>query len=151
MEKGDFDVQLWPAWRNQKHQFGTGGHWLASQSANPDAAWAWLKTEASREAFEVSGLFNPVIITTPARRSFSGPDAYADTGPEHFNVFYDTLDLHPDTAPIPAPPWSNPMTNIFTRYTGLAMSGEMEPQAALDEMQRELEDLTARQSGFYGE
>ena len=28
MEKGDFDVQLWPAWRNQKHQFGVGGHWL---------------------------------------------------------------------------------------------------------------------------
>ena len=30
MEKGDFDSQLWPAWRNQKHQFGTGGHWLSA-------------------------------------------------------------------------------------------------------------------------
>lgn len=151
MEKGDFDVQLWPAWKNQKHQFGTGGHWLASQSAHPDEAWTWLLGEASREGFAVSGLYNPVIITTPARRSFSGADAYETTGPANYQVFYDTLDKHPDTAPIPAPPWSNPMTTIFTRYTGLAMSGEMEPKAALDEMQRELEELTARQSGFYGE
>lgn len=151
MEKGDFDVQLWPKWRNQKHQFGTGGKWLASQSEHPDEGWAYMKAEVSREGFDVHGFFNPYIITTPTRRSYCNAEAFEETGPEHWQVFYDTLDKHPDTAPIPAPPWSIAMTNIFTRYTGLAMAGEMEPKAALDEMQVELEDLVARQPEYYGE
>ena len=79
-----------------------------------------------------------MIITTPSRRSLSQEDAYAETGPANSKVFYDTLDKHPSTAPIPAPPWANPMTSIFTRYTGLGMSGEMDAQQTMDEMQREL-------------
>ncbi|MCY3799556.1 MAG: substrate-binding domain-containing protein [Chloroflexi bacterium] len=149
MEKGDFDVQLWPAWRNQKHQFGTGGHWLSNTSNAPDEAWEFMKIEVSHEGFQSSIFFNPVIITTPARRSYSQKDAYESTGPANSDVFYDTLDEHPSTAPIPAPPWSNPMTTIFTTYTGFATSGEMEPQQALDEMQAELESLTNREGRKY--
>ena len=151
MEKGDFDVQIWPAWRNQKHQFGTGGKWLASMSKNPDEAWEYIKAEVSREGFDVHGFYNPYIITTPARRSYCNAEAFAETGPEHWQVFYDTLDAHPDTAPIPAPPWSIAETNIFTRYTGLAMTGDLSPQDALDKMQDELVDLVERQPEFYGD
>jgi multiple sugar transport system substrate-binding protein len=150
MVKGDFDVQLWPSWRNQKHQFGTGGMWLSTTSENPDDAWKYIKTYVSNEAYDVNGLFNPVILTTPARRSRSGRDAFESTGPANSDIFYDTLDKHPDTAPIPAPPWSIEMTSIFTRFTGLAMAGEMRPKKALDEMQEELEALTARQPKYYG-
>ena len=53
------------------------------------------------------------------------------------------------TSPIPAPPWSNPMTTVFTTYTGFATSGQMEPQQALDEMQAELESLTNREARKY--
>jgi multiple sugar transport system substrate-binding protein len=151
MEKGDFDVQLWPAWRNQKHQFGTGGRILSSASGAADVAWDFIKFEISREGFAVSGWFNPVIITTASRRSLSQADAFAETGPANYQVFYDTLDKHPSTSPIPAPPWANPMTSIFTRYTGLAMSGQLEPQETMDEMQRELEELGARQPQYYGD
>lgn len=149
MEKGDFDVQLWPAWRNQKHQFGTGGNWLASGAEHPDEGFEWIKTYVSHDGYAVNGFFNPVIITTPARRSLAGPDAFEATGPANSQVFYDTLDKHPDTAPIPAPPWSIAMTNVFTRFTGLAMSGELEPQQALDDMQAELVELTERQPEYY--
>lgn len=151
MEYGAFDVQLWPAWRNQKHQFGTGGKWLAAMSDHPDEAWEYIKAEVSREGFDVHGFFNPVITTTPTRRSYCNAEAFAETGPPNWQVFYDTLDKHPSTAPIPAPPWSIAETNIFTRYTGLAMAGEMEPQEALDKMQDELVDLVERQPEFYGE
>lgn len=150
MEPGSFDAQLWPAWKNQKHQFGTGGHMLASQAPHADETWEFIKLEISREGFAVSGWFNP-IITTPTRRSLSGAEGFADFGLSNYEIFYGTLDDHPDTAPIPAPPWSNPMTNIFTRFTGLAMSGQMGAQEAMDEMQRELEDLTARQPKYYGD
>ena len=151
MEKGDFDVQYWPNWRNQKHQFGTGGHWLSTTSTAPDEAWEFMKIEVSHEGFQSSIFFNPVIITTPSRRSYSQADAFESTGPANSDVFYGTLDDHPSTSPIPAPPWSNPMTTIFTTYTGFAMSGEMGPQQALDEMQAELESLTNRQPEYYAD
>ena len=151
MEKGDFDVQLWPAWRNQKHQFGTGGHWLASGATAPDEAWEFMKIEVSHEGFQASPFFNPVIITTSARRSYSQAEHYESTGPANYEVFYDTLDKHPSTSPIPAPPWANPMTTIFTTGTSNAMSGAMSPQDALDQMQAELEALTARQPQYYAD
>ena len=92
-----------------------------------------------------------MIITTPSRRSYAQKDAFETTGPANSDVFYSTLDDHPSTSPIPAPPWSNPMTTIFTTYTGFATSGQMEPQQALDEMQSELEALTNRQPQYYAD
>ncbi|HXF63357.1 MAG TPA: hypothetical protein VNK95_17140, partial [Caldilineaceae bacterium] len=87
---------------------------------------------------------------TPARRSMATEQRYAETGPAHWQVFYDTLDKHPDTAPIPAPPISNPMTTIFTTYTSRAMTFELSPQEALDGMQADLEELFERQgAGMY--
>ena len=151
MEKGDFDVQYWPNWRNQKHQFGTGGHWLATVATAPDEAWEFMKIEVSHEGFQSSEFFNPVIITTPARRSYSQANAFETTGPANSDVFYGTLDDHPSTSPIPAPPWSNPMTTVFTTGTSNAMSGAMSPKDALDQMQQELEDLTARQPQYYAD
>jgi hypothetical protein len=93
---------------------------------------------------QAHGALSPVIRTTPSRRSMCTAESFDSTGPAHWQVFYDTLDKHPDTAPIPAPPISNPMTTLFTNYTGRAMTGELSPQAALDGMQAELEDLFAR-------
>ena len=144
MEPGTFDVQLMPRWESQRHQFGTGGKFMFAQGENKDMVWEFLKMEVSIPAYEVSGLYNPVVLTTPARRSRVNAEAFADTGPEHWEVFYSTLDDYPDTGPIPAPPISNPMTNIFTTNTGLAMTFELTAQEALDKMQSELEELYAR-------
>jgi ABC-type glycerol-3-phosphate transport system substrate-binding protein len=145
MENGSFDVQFWPEWKSQKHQMGTGGHWLFSGGGNQDRAWEYLKFSISLEAMQMNTLFVPTVFTTPARRSMATEAAFAETGPPNSKVFYATLDERPDTTPIPGPPASNEMTNIFTRYTGLAMTGEQSPQDALDGMQAELEALWARQ------
>ena len=142
-ENGSFDVQLFPKWVNQRHQFGTGGQWISLASEHKEEAWAYSKFRVSKEGM---GLWYGAngIITTPSRRSMLVETAFEKTGPAHWQVFYDTLDKHPDTAPIPAPPISNPMTTLFTSYTGKAMTGELEPQQAMDELQKELEDLVAR-------
>ena len=71
-------------------------------------------------------------------------ERFANSGPANWHVFYDTVDARPDTGPIPAPVFSIELTNIFTRYTSLAVSLEQSPQDALDNMQAELEDLYAR-------
>lgn len=141
--KGSFDVQLFPKWKNQRHQFGTGGQWIAAKSDHKEEAWTYSKFRTSKEGM---GLWYGAngIITTPSRRSMLIESAFEKTGPAHWQVFYDTLDKHPDTAPIPAPPISNPMTTLFTSYTGKAMTGELTAQQAMDQLQKELEDLVAR-------
>jgi ABC-type glycerol-3-phosphate transport system substrate-binding protein len=145
MPMGDFDVQLFPKWENQRHQFGTGANFMFAASEFKDVAWEYVKFRISKEAMAAHGVFNPVTRTTPSRRSMANAERYSVTGPAHWEVFYDTLDKHPDTAPIPAPPISNPMTTLFTAYTARAMTFELSPQEALDGMQKELEDLFARQ------
>ena len=144
MAKDAFDAQLWPAWASQRHQFGVCAKFMFGQSKNKDVMWDYMKFEVSEDGMKASGYFNPVILTTPCRRSMCNAEAFAETGPAHWQTFYDTLDKHPTTAPIPAPPIANPMTTIFTSYTSRAMNKEMTPQAALDGMQDELVQLVAR-------
>ncbi len=141
--KGSFDVQLFPKWKSQRHQFGTGGQWMAAAGEHKEEAWKFMSYRISKEAMAAWYGANG-IITTPSRRSMLVPEAFAETGPEHWQVFYDTLDKHPDTSPIPAPPISNPMTTLFTNYTARAMTGELSPQEAMDGLQKELEELVAR-------
>ncbi len=139
-----FQAQFWPKWKSQRHQFGVCAKFLFKGSEHADLGWEYLKHEVSLDAMNVHGWFNPFIITTPARRSMLTAERFAETGPTNWQVFYDTLDKHPDTAPIPAPPKSNPMTTIFTKYTSIAMTFEQSPKDALDAMQKDLEELFAR-------
>jgi multiple sugar transport system substrate-binding protein len=140
MQPDAYDVQFFPRWKSQRHQFGAAGYVIFQQAKNKDLAWEFMKHSVSKEVMELFFEGNP---STPTRRSMMTAERYATTGPKNWKVFYDTLDRFPDTGPIPAPPESNPMTTIYTRYTGLAVTGEMQPQAALDAMQTDLEALWA--------
>jgi multiple sugar transport system substrate-binding protein len=145
MEKGSFDVQFWPRWKSQRHQFGTGGAWILNGSASEDAAWEFVKFNTATDIM----LMIPWMAsasTTPVRRSMNTAEYWGQTGIENWNVFYDALDKRSDTGPIPAPVFSIEMTNIYTRFTSLATSGELAPKDALDGMQAELEALYARNS-----
>jgi len=146
MANGSFDVMLWPKAATQRHQFGTGGKFIFQQSQEQDLAWDYCKHTVSIEGMRA---FYVAPISTPTRRSFMNAEFYAETGPEHWQVFQDTLDKHPSTSPIPAPPCSNPMTTTFTKFTGLATNGEMTPQAALDGMQTELLEIFERAGDMY--
>ena len=144
MEPGSFEVQYWPVWKSQRHQFGTAGAWILDGTPGEDAAWEFLKFNTNPDVM----MLIPWIAsasTTPVRRSMHTEAYWGPTGLQNWNVFYDALDERPDTAPIPAPPFSVEMTNIYTRYTSLATNGDRTPQAALDGMQSELAALYARQ------
>jgi ABC-type glycerol-3-phosphate transport system substrate-binding protein len=141
LKKDQFDVQFWPKWKTQRHQFGTAGFAILEAAKDKDAAWEWCKYFSGKPAMEA---FYAQNTTTPTRRSMMTQARYGDTGPEHWQCFYDTLDKYPDTAPIPAPKQANPMTNILTKYTSLAMSLEKTPKEALDLMQADLEKLFAQ-------
>lgn len=145
MKPGDFDVQFWPQWASQRHQLGVGAAWILNGTAHENEAWEFVKFTTAREIMELVGFFGELTRTTPVRRSMNNEERYSKSGPPNWHVFYDTLDKRSDTGPIPAPVFSIELTNIYTRFTSLATSGEQTPQQALDGMQAELEALYARQ------
>ncbi|MFP3461999.1 extracellular solute-binding protein [Arthrobacter globiformis] len=144
MGANDFDVQFFPRWKTQRHQFGTAGYAIMKTAKDKDAAWEWIKFSASREAME---LIFPNPITTPARRSMVNERLYAGKGPAHWKVFYDTLDRFPTTGPIPAPPQQAAVETALMKNVSLAVSGdEQQLKQALSSMQRDLELALRRQS-----
>ncbi|MFF2316385.1 extracellular solute-binding protein [Arthrobacter sp. NPDC058097] len=144
MGANDFDVQFFPRWKTQRHQFGTAGYAIMKTAKDKDAAWEWIKFSASREAME---LIFPNPITTPARRSMVNERLYAGKGPAHWKVFYDTLDRFPTTGPIPAPPQQAAVETALMKNVSLAVSGdEQQLKQALGSMHRDLELALRRQS-----
>lgn len=138
VDPSTFSVTHMPRWKTQRHQFGTAGFMIMDKSPNKDAAWEMAKfrvaSETVRQNFANSS-------SVPTRRSLV-KELYEDTYKfKDWQVFYDTLDKFPDTAPIPQPVKANQVTAIFTKYVGLAMTQDMTPKAALEQMDGELTEL----------
>ncbi len=82
--------------------------------------------------------------TTPARRSMLTAERYRETGPNHWQVFYDTLDKFPDTGPIPAPPQVAEVEQVLLKHTGTALASRRSVAPALRRMQSDLEKAMER-------
>jgi ABC-type glycerol-3-phosphate transport system substrate-binding protein len=135
MKPDAFDVQLFPKWKTQRHLFGTGGYAIFKSSKQKDLAWEILKLLIKPTSFDIIA---PGNVTTPTRKSLMTAERYSATGPKNWKVFYDTLTDHPDTAPIPAPPYYNALaTALNTRTTEALSTGNA--KAALDGLQADLE------------
>ena len=137
MAEDAFDVQFFPKWRTQRHQFGAAGYAIMKTSTRKDEAWEWIKFCATKEAMELA---MPLPTTTPTRRSMVNEALYAGKGPAHWKVFYDTLDEFPSSGPIPAPPQqaaveSALIKNVLGAVTGSAAN--IKP--AMSTLQRDLE------------
>jgi ABC-type glycerol-3-phosphate transport system substrate-binding protein len=141
MADGSFDVQYFPKWRSQRHLFGAGGYGILKSSKNKDLAWEFVKSLVSAKNLEV---LIPGNTTTFPRKSMMTAERYSTTGPKNWQVFYDTLTKHPETAPIPAPPYYQAMAIALNKRTTEAMSSG-KAKAALDGLQGDLE--TAMKTG----
>lgn len=139
MKPGSFDVQFFPKWKTQRHLFGANGYGLFAQSKKKALGWEFLKSLVRPQGIDA---LIPNNTSTPTRRSMMTAQRYANTGPAHWQVFYDTLTQHPDTAPIPAPPYYNAMAIALNKWTSQAMSTN-DAKSALDGMQRDLESAYA--------
>ncbi|MEU6147951.1 extracellular solute-binding protein [Streptomyces sp. NPDC047081] len=141
MKADAFDVQYFPRWRTQRHQFGAAGYALLRTSKKQDEAWEFIKYAARRDT--LMRLFD-TNQTTPARRSMLTAGRYQESGPRHWQVFYDTLDKFPDTGPIPAPPQVAEVTEVLLKYTGTALASPRSVRPALRRMQGDLEKAMER-------
>lgn len=140
VDPATYSVTLMPKWKTQRHQFGTAGYFIMDKSANKDAAWELAKFRIKKETMTAQFSSGSSV---PTRRSLASlyDSVY---GFKDYAVFYDTLDKAPDTGPIPQPPQANEITASFTKNIGLAMTQELQPQAALDQMQTEFEAILKR-------
>lgn len=120
MTPDQYDVQFFPRWRTQRHQFGAAGYTIMRTTKKAEQAWEWIKYTATKEAMELAF---PVPATTPTRRSMVNDNLYKGVGPEHWKRFYDTLDRFPDTGPIPAPPAQAAVETALIRHVSTALSG----------------------------
>lgn len=133
----EYDVTFFPKMRGQRHQFGAGGYAMMETSPRKDEAWEWMKYCVSVEGM---GIAHPKPDSSIPRRTMNAERYGAGTGPQHWQVFYDTLDKFPTTGPIPAPPQqaaveSALIKNVVTTIT----SGPGGVRRGLETMQRDLE------------
>ncbi|ACQ79090.1 extracellular solute-binding protein family 1 [Beutenbergia cavernae DSM 12333] len=142
MAEDEFDVQFFPRWRTQRHQFGAAGYAIMSTSPRKDEAWEWIKFTASRDGMELA---YPLPSTTPTRRSMVNEARYAGKGPRHWEVFYDTLDRFPTTGPIPAPPQQAAVETALIKNISAAVGGSASGvPRALANLQRDLTQALGR-------
>lgn len=120
MSPEQYDVQFFPRWRSQRHQFGAAGYAVMKTTRKADQAWEWIKYTASKEAMQLAF---PTPSTTPTRRSMVNDSLYTGVGPEHWSRFYDTLDRFPTSGPIPAPPQQAAVETALIRNVSTALSG----------------------------
>jgi ABC-type glycerol-3-phosphate transport system substrate-binding protein len=141
MRPDAYDVQYFPRWRTQRMQYGAAGYALLRTSKKQDEAWEFIKYAARKDT--LTRLFR-TNQTTPARRSMLTPDRYAETGPNRWQVFYDTLDKFPDTGPIPAPPQVAEVEQVLLKHTGTALASPRSVRPALRRLQGDLEKAMER-------
>jgi multiple sugar transport system substrate-binding protein len=142
MSPTQFDMQYFPAWSTQKHLLGDAGYAMLKSSKNKEIAWEFMKslTEPAALGSLVAG-----NTSTPTRRSMMTSSRYAPTGPNHWDVFYGTLDKFPNTTPIPAPPYYQQLATAFAARTTQAMSSG-NAKSALDGLQSDLEGFASSSS-----
>lgn len=141
MTPQDYDVTYFPQWKGQRHQFGAAGYAIMSTSQRKDEAWEWIKFCCTAEGMSLA---IPAPNTTPVRRSLCNGDFYSAKGPEHWSVYYDTLDTLP-CGPIPAPPQQAAVeTALIKNVVGAVTAGsDAGVRSTLATMQRDL-DLALR-------
>lgn len=136
MAADQYDVAYFPGHRSQQHQFGASGYAIMSSSKRKDEAWEWLKFVVSPEGMRIA---QTKPDSSSARRSYN-TELYESAGPQHWSVFYDTLDRFPTTAPIPAPPQEAAVETALLKNVLNAVTGSQENvRVALGDLQRDLD------------
>lgn len=133
----DYDVTYFPKMKGQRHQFGAAGYAMMATSERKEEAWAWMKYNVSAEGMRLARTKPDSNYT---RRSVNDEVYGAGIGPEHWRVFYDTLDKFPTTGPIPAPPQQAAVESaLIKNVVATITNGKSGVRRGLEIMQRDLE------------
>lgn len=136
MKRTDYDAAYFPKGRTQQHQFGSTGYTIMKSSDKKDAAWEWIKFCSSLDGMRI---VRRKPDSTAARRSWN-TELYKNAGPRHWDIFYNTVDKFPTSAPIPAPPQEAAVESALIKNVTSAVTGSRtHVKVALKNLQRDLE------------
>jgi len=130
----DYDIMYWPKVERQINEVGIGTIPIMASSEHPEEAWKFLKYTLTKEAQEYLGKLGWAMTS---RRSVSY-DAEIMSPPEHFRIYYDSLD---NSMYVPSPPEYNIVENIWLRYLGLITANEISAEEACKAAYREMSDV----------
>ncbi len=142
MTRDDYDVVFMPKWTTQRHQFGTSGLAITTNTKLADQAYEMVKHLTRKE--NMGAYVKGGVHTSPRRSVNNDPEQSKAIGPNNPTIFYDALDKFPGSAPIPAPPPNKDFTATFVKYVGLAMSNELSAKDALENMHKELSVILSK-------
>lgn len=133
----DFDVQFWPANRDQITEYGVGAFPILNSTEHVEQAFTWVKYLTSVEAFTVITELGQSI---PARRSLAKSDAMFELPPANAGIYYDSIDNRP-SRPVPSPAQYNVVEATMRRYLGQILANEAEPAVALEAANTEINQI----------
>lgn len=132
-----WDIALEPGNTQKAHHFFANGVAISSNSKNAEAAWKWIKFfTSSKDAAKIRVSSNWEL---PALSDKSVMEEYLNQRPpEHREVVFEALKTL--VVPPVTEKW-NELTDIVGKELDAAKLGQKTPQQALDDAQKEVEQL----------
>lgn len=125
----DYDIQFWPQNQRQATTLGGGGYSISASSPNKDAAWTFIKWLNSPEVVEYWALLG----ASPSRTSVAMSDVVLSMPPDNHVLYFEALN---HSIPVPTPVNYPEIDDIFNEAVHRVWSGEMAPEAAIEEAHR---------------
>lgn len=139
-----FDIQLYPKGDTYQTVFGGAGYPILKSSKNPDLAWKFQKFTVSEDVQkQVVGTPDAPGDSIPSLRSVAATMTTVGTLPKNSQLFYDSIDKHPQLVPYPAPAKYSEYESTVLRYTQLIFGGEDSVKDGLAAMQKALEPIVS--------
>lgn len=125
----DYDIQFWPKKERQATTLGGGGYSISPSSPHKEAAWTFIKWLNSPEVVEYWALLG----AAPSRTSVAMSSTILGMPPENHILYFEALN---HSFPVPTPVNYPEIDRAFTEAVHRVWSGEMSPEAALQEAHR---------------
>lgn len=127
-------IVAWPQRQGKGSPVGWNGYPIMRESENKEAAWAFVKFIASKEASEYFARQGGTIV--PPRRSVAMSDAFLSNAPEGSDKLYDALEY---ATPIPSPDQGSVIEQEIADTLTQILAGNAQTQQALDELDQRIQ------------
>jgi len=134
----EFDLVPFPKNRSNSTVFGCAGWGIGSESANQELAWELIKEFESEQTLKETCALGQQI---PVIESLVASDAFLVDIPKNVELLWEVMK---DAKPVAAPPYFRDLEATFMRYLEMVIAGELTPEEAMEQANKEIEDVIKR-------
>lgn len=126
-------IVAWPRKTGKGSPVGWNGYAIMKGTEQKEAAWAWVKFAASKQASEYFATQGGTIV--PGRRSVANSEAFLSDAPEGSFKLYEALDY---ATPIPSPDKGSIVQKDIEDAFKQILTGNVAPDEALNELNEKI-------------